>query len=149
MTRTLYLLTFAAFVLVGLTTAFQIVDVPLAPGAALCFGALAGWQAARTARRDITPFRAGAVVGVGALLGAVLGLAVPAILIGSLPGVQAFVQASEPHPEARLPLDLIAPLAGVAGGLVGVILGVGDLLAAALGGLIAGALTRRPGPTGA
>jgi hypothetical protein len=72
-----------------------------------------------------------------------LGLAVPAILIGSLPDVQAFVQASEPHPEARLPFELIGPLAGAAGAVVGVILGVGDLLAAALGGLVAGLLTRR------
>jgi hypothetical protein len=149
MTRTLYILAFAAFVLVALTTAFQIVDVPLAPGVALIFGALAGWQAARTAPAQISPLRAGAVVGVGALLGAVLGLAAPAILIGSLPGVQEFVQASEPHPEARLPFELIAPLAGLAGGVVGVILGVGDLLAAALGGLIAGALTRRRGAASA
>jgi hypothetical protein len=147
MTRTLYVLTFAAFFVAALTSVVQLVDVPLAPLAALVLGAIAGRQAARTVPGHISPVWAGAVVGVGALLGAVLGMAAPAIWIGSLPDVQAFVQASEPHPEARLPFELIAPLAGLTGILIGLILGVGNLLAAALGGLIAGALTPPRGVT--
>ena len=81
-------------------------------------------------------------------MGAVAGLALPALMAGSLPGVQEFVQASEPHPDARIPTAWIAPLAGLGGVLGGLALGIGNLVLAAGGGAVAGAL-RGGSPTDA
>lgn len=136
-----------AFVIVAATSAVQLLGLPLAPLAALALGALAGWWAAAEGDGGWrAALGAGAVVGAGALLGAVVGLAVPALIAGSLPDVQAFVQASEPHPEARIPLAWIAPLAGAGGLLGGLLLGLGNLALAAIGALAAAALRNGSGP---
>jgi hypothetical protein len=138
-----------AFVIVAATSAVQLFGLPLAPLAALALGALAGWWVAANGEGGWrTALRAGAVVGVGALVGAVAGLAVPALIAGSLPDVQEFVQASEPHPEARIPTAWIAPLAGLGGVLGGLILGIGDLALAAIGAVTAAALRSGSRPAG-
>jgi hypothetical protein len=131
-----------AFIIVAVATPFELFGVPLAPIAALIFGAIAGWMVAGTRRSDTgaAGARAGALVGVGALLGSIVGLAVLALWIGNIPEVQTFVQNSEPHPEARIPADWIAPLGALAGVVVGLVVGLFDLIIAAIAGWIAGAL---------
>jgi hypothetical protein len=129
-----------AFVVVALTTVLELAGVWLAPLAALVLGALAGRQASSYGRSAV---KAGLAVGAAALLGAVVGLAVPGLFAGMVPSVQDMVRASEPHPEARIPVSLIAPMGGLAGGLVGLILGLVNLVLAAVGGLIGGVLSVR------
>jgi hypothetical protein len=147
MSRNWFLLATIAFVVVAATSAVQLLGLPVAPLAALALGALAGWFAAAEGEGGWrAALRAGAVVGAGALLGAVAGLTVPALIAGSLPDVQAYVQASEPHPEARIPTAWIAPLAGVGGVLGGLILGIGDLALAAIGAVGAAALRNSSRP---
>lgn len=53
---------------------------------------------------------------------------------------------AEPHPEARIPLAWIAPLAGAGGLLGGLLLGLGNLALAAIGALAAAALRNGSGP---
>lgn len=140
-----------ALVIVGLVTPFELVGVPLAPIAALVLGAIAGWWVVKSrmeygagegdAVRSAT--RAGAAVGIGALLGSILGLAVLATWMGNIPELQTWVQNSEPHPEARIPSEWIAPLGALAGVVVGLIVGVLDLALSTLAGWIAGAVYGR------
>ncbi len=131
-----------AFVVVGVLTPFELLSVPLAPLAALIIGAGAGWflASAHRARAAGSGARAGAIVGLGALLGSIVGLAVLALFVGNIPEIQTFVQNSEPHPEARIPADWVAPLGALAGLIVGFVVGVFDLALSALAGWIAGAV---------
>jgi hypothetical protein len=137
-----WLLAALAFVIVALATPFQLLDVPLAPIAALVLGAVAGWWVAnrRGEHTAGSGVQAGALVGLGALLGSIFGLAVLALWIGNIPEVQTFVQNSEPHPEARIPTEWVAPLGALAGVVVGFIVGLFDLLVAAVAGGVAGAI---------
>lgn len=145
MNRNAVLLAVLAFFAVALATPFELFGVPLAPLAALVLGAIAGWSV-YTERREVTRdtsglgARAGIIVGIGALLGSIVGLAVLALWIGNIPEVQAYVQASEPHPEARIPVDWIAPLGALAGVIVGFLAGLLELALAAGAGWIAGLL---------
>lgn len=149
MSRRLWILAILAFVVVALTSAVSLLGPPLAPLAALALGALAGWWATSDGGGWRAALWAGVFVGAGALLGAVAGLALPALAAGSLSGVQEYVQLSEPHPEARIPTAWIAPLAGLGGLLGGLVLGVGDLVLAAVAALIAGAMHGGSRPAGA
>ena len=150
MTTRLWILTIVAFVIVALTSALQLFGLLVAPLATLALGALAGWfAAANGAGGWRAALRAGLLVGAGALLGAVVGLALPALVAGNLPGVQEFVQLSEPHPEARIPIAWIAPLAGLGGLLSGLVLGIGDLALSALAAVMAAALRNGSRPAGA
>lgn len=149
MTTRIWVLALAAFVIALLTSALQLVGLLVAPLAALALGAAAGWWAAATGADGWkTAARAGLLVGIGALLGAMVGVGLPALLAGSFPGVQEFVQASEPHPEARIATEWIAPLAGLAGLMSGFVLGLGDLALALLGAVTAAALRNSSRPTG-
>jgi hypothetical protein len=65
------------------------------------------------------------------------------LIAANMPAVQAFVQASEPHPEARIPTSLIAPLAGLAGVVTGGLLGAGYLVLAVVGALVGRMLVGR------
>ena len=149
MSRRLWILAILAFVVAALTTAVSLLGLPLAPLAALALGALAGWWGTGDGEGWRAALWAGVFVGAGALLGAVAGLAIPALAAGSLPGVQEFVQMSEPHPEARIPAAWIAPLAGLGGLLGGLVLGIGDLVLAAVAAVVAGALRGGSRPAGA
>ena len=149
MTTRLWILALVAFLIVALTSAVQLFGLPVAPLTALVLGALAGWfTAANGVGGRWDALRAGLFVGAGALLGAVVGLALPALVAGSLPGVQEYVQLSEPHPEARIPSTWIAPLAGLGGLLGGLLLGIGDLMLAALAAVTAAALRSGSRPAG-
>jgi hypothetical protein len=141
MKRNTIILALLAFVIVALTTPFQLFDFPLAPVAALALGAIAGWWLSDT-RGDysVSGAKAGAIVGLGALLGSIVGLAVLALWVGNIPEVQTFVQNSESHPEARIPTEWIAPLGALAGVVVGFIVGLFDLALSAVAGWIAGVI---------
>jgi hypothetical protein len=143
MNRNTLVLTLLAFVIVALATPFQLFDVPLAPVAALVFGAIAGWWMLnnRGEHTATEGFKAGAIVGVGAMLGSVVGLALLALFVSNIPEVQAYIQNSEPHPQARIPSEWIAPLGALAGVIVGLIMGLFDLADSAVAGLVAGALS--------
>lgn len=145
MNRTVMYLAIVAFIVVALLTPFELFGVPLAPLAAILMGAGAGWWVSSTRPEHTagSAARAGAWVGLGALLGSIAGLAVLALWIGNIPEVQAFVQSSEPHPEARIPIDWVAPLGALAGVIVGFIAGVVDLVLSWIAGWIAGMLTTR------
>jgi hypothetical protein len=148
MNRSTFILALLAFVIVAVATPFQIFGIPLAPFAALVIGAAAGWWVARSPYEDsaVSGAKAGAMVGLAALLGSIVGLAVLAYFFGNIPEVQQYIQASEPHPEARIPLDWIAPLGALAGVVVGLILGLFDLALSALAGWIAGIFHRQNDP---
>ncbi len=145
MNRSILYLAIAAFVVVALLTPFELFGVPLAPLAAIVMGALAGWWVSSTRPEHTagSAARAGAGVGLGALLGSIAGLAVLALWIGNIPEVQAFVQNSEPHPEARIPTDWVAPLGALAGVVTGFFAGVIDLALAWIAGWIAGIVNNR------
>jgi len=145
MNRNTLILAVSAFVIVALATPFQFFDVPLAPVAALMFGAIAGWWMlnSKSEHTAVDGLKAGAIVGVGALLGSVVGLAVLALFVGNIPEVQAYIQNSEPHPEARIPTEWIVPLGALAVIIVGFVMGLFDLAASAVAGLVAGALRAR------
>ena len=149
MNRTVLYLAVAAFVVVALLTPFEVFGVPLAPLAAIIMGGLAGWWVSSTFPEHTagSAARAGAWVGLGALLGSIAGLAVLALWIGNIPEVQAFVQNSEPQPGARIPADWIAPLGALAGVVVGFFAGVIDLVLSWIAGWIAGAVNTRSGTT--
>jgi hypothetical protein len=151
MNRNTIILAIVAFILVAAATPFQLAGIPLAPLAALVVGAAAGWWlvSARAPNAVGSGARAGAVVGIGALLGAIFGLAVLGIVAGNVPAIQDWIRASEPYPDARIPIDLIAPLATVGGILIGLALGLFDLLLSALAGSLAGLLHTRTQPTNA
>jgi hypothetical protein len=140
MNRNTIIMATLAFVIVALATPFQLFGVPLAPLAALVIGAAAGWLVSQRLGESAagSGARAGAIVGAGALLGSIVGLAVLALFVGNSPEVQAYVQTSEPNPEARIPTDWVAPLGALAGVIVGFLVGLFDLALSAIAGWIAG-----------
>jgi hypothetical protein len=149
MNRNTFILALVAFVVVALTTPFQLAGVPLAPFAALVIGAVAGWWVVRPQEGDapVHGVKAGTAVGVGALLGSIAGLAVLALWMGNIPEVQAYIQNSEPYPEARIPTEWIAPLGTLAGVIIGFVVGLFDLALSAIAGLVAGAIHGGSQPT--
>jgi hypothetical protein len=142
MKRDTIIMALLAFVLVGAVTLIPVAGIPLALLAALIAGAVAGWWVARTqgVGTATSGVRAGAIVGVAALLGSIVGLTILGLVVGNDPTVQTWIQFSEPHPEARLPGDLIVPLAALAGVLGGLVFGVFDLLVSVVAGGVAGLL---------
>ncbi|HEU5011800.1 MAG TPA: hypothetical protein VFT66_04585 [Roseiflexaceae bacterium] len=133
-----------AFIIVALLVPFEVVGIPLAPVAAMIIGAAAGWWASTTF--GSTPERgasAGAIAGIGALLGSMIGLAVLALIVGTMPEMQEMVRNSEPHPEARIPMEWIGPMALVGGALGGFLLGLIDLVLSTVAGLFAALLYGR------
>ena len=145
MNRNTMILATLSFIIVALATPFELFGVPLAPLAALVLGAGAGWwiAGARRGQAAENGAKAGALVGVGALLGSIVGLAVLALWIGNIPEVQTFVQNSEPHPEARIPNEWVAPLGALAGVVVGLGAGLFDLVLSVVAGWVAGAVYGR------
>jgi hypothetical protein len=108
------------------------------PLATLIIALVGSWLAYRdSGGGDALGLRMGAWAGVGALVSLTLVFAVVFFVIGSNPAVQEFVRASEPHPEARLPYETIAPLAAGVGALLGLVVGFFSLAAALVGGLLA------------
>ena len=150
MNRTTLILAILAFIIVALATPFQVVGLPLAPLTALLIGALAGWRAARLHVEGAAAWgvKAGAIVGVGALLGSIVVLVVLATALGSQGSIQDYIRASEPHPEARIPVEAIAPLAAAGGAVTGLLLGLGDLVLSAIGGFFAALIYNRQHPAG-
>ena len=142
MNRNTFLLAVLALVAVCLATPLQLLGIPLAPIVALVLGAIAGWWISSVRGRGTAEggVVSGAIVGLGALIGSIIALAVVALFIGNIPEVQQLIQSSEPHPEARLPSNLIAPLALLSGVLGGFMLGIADMVLAALSGMIAGVI---------
>ena len=110
----------------------------LAPLAALLIGAVAAYRTASRTDYSSTSAGLGSALsaGFGALLGTAVFIAVAALALGSVPEIQEFVRASEPHVEAQIPYEWIAPLAAVLGAFVGLLLGLMNLCVAAVGGLI-------------
>ncbi|MCU0490538.1 MAG: hypothetical protein MUD01_02925 [Chloroflexaceae bacterium] len=108
------------------------------PLATLIIALVSGWLAYQQGTTEVRGLglRAGAWAGFGALVGITVVFAAMLFAIGSDPGVQEFVRASEPHPEARLPYAAIAPLAAGVGALLGLVTGFFSLLAALIGGLL-------------
>ncbi len=150
MNRNTLILAILAFIVVALATPFQVLGLPLAPIAALVIGAYAGWRTARFHVEGAASWgaKAGAIVGIGALLGSIVVLVVLATALGSQTGIQEYIRASEPHPEARIPVEAIAPLAAAGGALTGLLLGLGDLVLSAIGGLFAAVIYNRQHPAG-
>jgi hypothetical protein len=111
-----------------------------APVVALVIATVAGRHAARMATSSpaTAATKAGALVGVGALAGAVIGLGALVLVVVNIPGVQEFIRASEPNPEARLPYEWIMPIGALAGIIVGAIVGLFDLALSVVAGLVAG-----------
>jgi uncharacterized membrane protein YeaQ/YmgE (transglycosylase-associated protein family) len=142
MNRNTLILALLALIIVALTTPFQLLDIPVAPFVALILGAIAGWWVARSRTESPAAMgaKAGAIVGTAALIGSIIGLAVLAFFVGNIPEVQSYVQSSEPHPEARIDTEWIAPLGALAGVVVGFIVGVFDLILSAVAGWIAGVI---------
>jgi hypothetical protein len=142
MDRNVFFWAVLAFIVVAVATPFELFGIPLALVAAILFGGIAGWFATRSPLEGaaVSGAKAGAIVGLSALLGSIVGLAVLAYYFGNIPEVQAFVQSSEPDPAARIPSEWIAPLGALAGVVVGLVLGVFDLVLSALAGWIAGAI---------
>jgi hypothetical protein len=148
MNRNIFILAATAFVIVAVATPFQLFGVPLAPIVAIVLGAGAGWwMISNSEQGGLNGLKAGAIVGAGALLGSIVGLAVLALFVGNIPEVQTYVQNSEPNPEARIPTEWIAPLGALAGVVVGFIVGLFDLILSAVAGFVAGALNHSTHPT--
>ena len=140
-TRSAYWLWAAgAFVLVLAATMLPTIGVVVAaPLASLAIGAGAAWWVrgapGATAGRATA---AAAMAGTGALLASMAAFTVFGFALGSDPGVQEFIRGSEPHPEARIPYAWIAPLGAFGGALVGLGVGLINLVLAGIGGLLAG-----------
>jgi hypothetical protein len=125
-----------AFVVVGVASLVPEVGLfGLGPLAALVIGAVAGYQAASSS--GSSGVRAGVTAGIGALIGTTLFVAVASLILGGDAAIQDFVRASEPNPEARVPYEWIQPLAAVLGIFVGLVVGVVNLIASAIGGFVA------------
>jgi len=58
--------------------------------------------------------------------------------MGLDPSIQKFVRNSEPHPEARVPIEWMAPLGAAVGGFAGFAMGLINLDLSSLGGTIIG-----------
>jgi hypothetical protein len=104
----------------------------------------AGWQAAKRHSDDpvMQGAEAGMLTGVRALFGAVPGFAILLSVLGMNPEVQDFIRSSEPHPEARIPIAWIPSLGAATGAIVGFVVGMFDLAASTIGGLVAGMVNR-------
>lgn len=116
----------------------------LIPGVALLVGIIASWL---VTRGDTTPgwrgARVGAAAGFGALVACTLVFTALLGVVGSDPLVQAFVQASEPHPEARLSAELISWIGAGLGALLGLTIGAESFAAATFGGAVVDVLRER------
>ncbi len=124
-----------AFVVVGLLSLVPGIGLfGLGPLAALVLGGVAGYRSA--SGPGSSGLRAGLAAGVGALIGTIVFVAAASLALGGNPAIHELVRASEPHPEARVPFEWIQPLAAVLGVFVGLIVGVGNLVAAAIGGFV-------------
>lgn len=117
--------------------------------AILIVGAVVGWLVSRTPDGGAPQqaARAGSRAGIGALVGFTLTATVLMLFLGTDPHVQQALILSEPNPEARLRADLVpllATVAGVVGGGLAGLAGLGlSALGAWLGGLLGGR-TRQP-----
>jgi hypothetical protein len=150
MRRILWIMAMSALIIVGLASLIPLAGMfVIAPLAALLLGAGAGWRAARLQQDQavVQGARAGVITGMGAWLGVMLAFTIVALVLGNNPEFQAFVQASEPNPEARVPAGWIAPLGVATGMVIGFIVGVFDLALALAGGLLAGLVYRNQHPT--
>ena len=134
-----------AMAAVGLVVVGLAVMVPvigtffLAPLGAAVIGAVAAWQASKGAdNASRAGLKSGAVVGVGAFIGSVVAISAFATFLGADPAVQEFVRNSEPHPEARIPYELMEPVAAAAGLIIGLIVGAVNFGASTVAGLLAG-----------
>jgi hypothetical protein len=111
----------------------------LAPVAAILIGGSAAHFVMATRPATLgSALTAGAVAGLGALVATVLAFALFGYGLGLDPEIQEFVRTSEPHPEARLPYDWIAPIGAVLGAFIGIFAGMVNLALAALAGLVVG-----------
>lgn len=110
---------------------------PLIPGVVLVLGIVAGWLATRGgAMERWAGARVAAAGGFGALVVVTALFTVMIATLGADPVVQAFVQASEPHPEARIASDMIPWLGAGIGALLGLAIGAGSWAAAIFGGAV-------------
>jgi hypothetical protein len=112
----------------------------IAPLVALAFGAVAGRRAAGLEgdRNTGGPAKAGALVGLGALIGSIIGLTLLVLFVVDIPAVQEYIRTSEPNLGARVPYEWMMPIGALMGIVVGFLAGLFDLVVAVLGGLIAG-----------
>ncbi len=101
----------------------------LGPAAAFVVGGVAAWRIGT---------RGGLIAGLGALAGTALAMTALAVVLGGDPSIRELVRSSEPHPEARIPYELIQPLAAASGLFVGLVIGAGNLVVASIGALIGG-----------
>jgi hypothetical protein len=135
-----------ALVVVGLSTLIPVLGALIvAPLAALFVGAGAGWWASKelgygTAGRGAG---AGAIAGIGALLGPIIILTIAATILGRSAAFQQQVQqglesARQQNPGADVPNLNPAALATAGGALGGFCLGLVYLLLSTIGGLIGG-----------
>jgi hypothetical protein len=109
----------------------------LVPVAAVLTGGLAAHFALRTSGGSLsTAVAAGASAGTGALVASIAAFALLGFGLGLDPGFEELVRAIEPHPEAGLPHDWIAPVAASIGALLGLLAGVGNLVLATVAGLV-------------
>ncbi|HMQ33633.1 MAG TPA: hypothetical protein PKD53_23070 [Chloroflexaceae bacterium] len=116
----------------------------LIPGVALLVGIMAGWQATRRgATASWSGARAGAAAGGGALIASTVVFTAMLAVVAGDPLVQAFVQASEPRPEARLAPELIPWLGAGVGALLGLTIGAESFAAAIFGGAVVDVLRER------
>jgi hypothetical protein len=143
MTKSLWF--FGAFAVVLGATFVPLIGADiLAPGAALGIGVAAAWWLLRTPGHTVTQATAlAAIAGAGALVASVMAFVLLGTVLGNMPAIQELIRNSEPHPEARVPYEWIPGLAAGLGGLVGLGIGIVNLLLATLGGLI-GALVISP-----
>lgn len=111
----------------------------LGPLASLVIGALAARAAVRGQNAALgRASTAGAIAGIGALLATIVAFALLGHGLGLDPSIQDFVRTSEPHPEARVPHEWIAPLGAALGGVAGLAMGLINLALSSLGGTIMG-----------
>jgi hypothetical protein len=103
--------------------------------------AAAYWLPRATGRVLAQGAGAGAIAGLGALVAAFVAFTVLGAVLGTDPALQDLVRSSEPHPEARVPYEWIPSLGGAPGGLVGLGVGLMQLVLAAFGGLVVGRVT--------
>ena len=109
----------------------------IGPAAALVVGLIAAWSGARAEDGSLgSGVRASLWAGLGALVGTALVVSVLAVVLGGDASIQELVRTSEPHPEARIPYEWIQPIAAATGLLVGILVGIENLVTAAIGGLV-------------
>lgn len=107
------------------------------PAVALVLGIVAGWLTTRGgAMSRWAGARVAAAGGFGALVVVTAMFTVMIATLGADPVVQAFVQANEPHPEARIASDMIPWLGAGIGALFGLVIGAESWAAAIFGGAV-------------